>query len=580
MSMNNPLTEGKRIKLGYDYFATGFSGVQLSEAYYRLIADKQQERILFETATLDQVDEVYNPGDACCDENDRMTTEEMVLEAIRVQRFARTDSKMAALVRVFNGYLKDKNIEAQAPIIGTPKKLGLFATVTVQIPFSDGQVVSIIFHSPDNNKMKITADDEIIAFRWLLNKRDITHVVSPENDAEVSLQEIGKRTAQLVEKNSARFQVMQKDLVEQKKKLDELKTQMDEALKHHDKLMAFLKDGQDAVETMDVKIANLKGQIEKQKAFNDGLKDKIDALKAQQAGNDGKAASGDTPKTEAEMKAEQEKETYENAKAAFVSEISGLGFEKDQEEDAYRIDVIDTAKRNGKSMRSSIKTNFLVNDGKVVVNAAGKQKFSALIKNAAGAFNKAVKALADEKAKFKTVAEWMAQYGGIASKFNAGDRFSVLKFIDRPEDGYYLQPAVVSGNTDSVSNSHLPGVDFNIENHTRFEFDYEELTSALANGAVKPWNEEKQEAELKKTEVPSNGPQAIKIAAPEPTEPAAVGVLNDILSGKYDGDSTKLGEVLDQAASDLEKDGKAEEYDALLNQAADYLTEILKKEAA
>jgi hypothetical protein len=65
-----------------------------------------------------------------------------------------------------------------------------------------------------------------------------------------------------------------------------------------------------------------------------------------------------------------------------------------------------------------------------------------------------------------------------------------------------------------------------------------------------------------------------------PDEPVAVTVLNDILAGKYDGDSTKLGEALDQAASDLEKDGKAEQYDALLNQAADYLTEILKKEAA
>jgi hypothetical protein len=41
-----------------------------------------------------------------------------------------------------------------------------------------------------------------------------------------------------------------------------------------------------------------------------------------------------------------------------------------------------------------------------------------------------------------------------------------------------------------------------------------------------------------------------------------------------------LGDALDQAASELERDGKAEEYDGLLNQCADYLTSLLKKEAA
>ena len=323
----NPLTEGTRLKLGYDYFSEGFTGLQLSEAYYRLSADKRQERLLFETATMAQMDEVYNPGDPC-DENDRMETTEggMVFESIRVKAYARTEKTMAALVRVFNTHLADKNIEAQAPIVGRPKKSGLFATVTVQIPFSDGQTVSIIFHSPDNNKMKIAADDEIIAFRWLLNKRDITHVVSPEGDAEVSLQEIGKRTAQLVEKNSARFQVMQKDLVAQKKTLEDVTAKAGEAVALHDDLIGKLQDANDATATTDAKIVNLKDRIEKQKAFNEGLQGKIDALQAKQAGNDGKAPGGGTPKDEAAMKAEQVAEYYRSKCAAFQDELRGRGF--------------------------------------------------------------------------------------------------------------------------------------------------------------------------------------------------------------------------------------------------------------
>ncbi len=323
----NPLTEGKRLKLGYDYFSEGFTGPQLSEAYYRLSADRMQERLLFETATLAQMDEAYNPGDPC-DENDRMETTEsgMVMESIRVKTYARTEKTMAALVRVFNTHLADKNIEAQAPIVGRPKKSGLFATVTVQIPFSDGQTVSIIFHSPDNNKMKITADDEIIAFRWLLNKRDITHVVSPEGDAEVSLQEVGKRTAQLVEKNTARFQVMQKDLVAQKKTLEDVTAKAGEAVARHEGLVGKLQDDQDATTATDAKIVNLKDRIEKQKSFNEGLQGKIDGLKAKQAGNDGKAVGGGTPKDEAAMKAEQVAEYYKSKCSAFQDELRGRGF--------------------------------------------------------------------------------------------------------------------------------------------------------------------------------------------------------------------------------------------------------------
>jgi len=314
----NPITEGHRITLGYDYFAQGFSQAQLSEAYYRLIADKGQERLLFETATMDEVNEVYSPDD---DENDRMTTEE-IFEAIRIQKFARTEKKMLALIRVLNSHMKDKGIEALVPEIGKPRKSGLFATVTVQIPMSDGQVVSIIFHSPDGDNKKILADDEIIAFRWLLNKRDITQVVSPEGNAEVSLQEIGKRITQLVEKNSARFQATQKALIEQRKQLEEVKTQAEaEATQNtelRDKLLTAQADGED----MEVQENSLRNRIEKQKIFNNDLQSKIDALKAKQAGNKGKPEGGST--LEEKIRAKFEGRTNASLKKALETKKGNI----------------------------------------------------------------------------------------------------------------------------------------------------------------------------------------------------------------------------------------------------------------
>lgn len=81
---------------------------------------------------------------------------------------------MAAVVRTLNKHLSESEIKALPPIVGKPRKTGGFAYVTVQLPFSDGQVVSVIFHSPEGDRKRITEQDRIIAFRWLLNKRDIT----------------------------------------------------------------------------------------------------------------------------------------------------------------------------------------------------------------------------------------------------------------------------------------------------------------------------------------------------------------------------------------------------------------------
>ena len=646
----NPLTEGKRITLGYDYFAKGFTGPQLSEAYYLLSADKEQERLLFETATMDQVDEAYNPGDFC-DENDRMMTEEMVMEAIRIQHFARTESKMTALVRVFNGFLQDKNIEAQAPIVGNPKKSGLFATVTVQIPFSDGQVVSIVFHSPDNNKMKITADDEIIAFRWLLNKRDITHVVSPEGDAEVSLQEIGKRTAQLVEKNSARFQVMQKDLVAQKKKLEELKAQAEEAVKQHDELMGRLKDSQDNIEATDAKIVNLKDRIAKQKSFNDDLQGKIDALQAKQAGNDGKAAGGSTPKTEEEMKAEQEWAAYEEKRAALGSELTGRGFVDNGMGGVWNKEGFGYVQASG--VEGYTITVGLAEDGsKKDFSSATLAGLDTQIKKALAWIDKKIASMKkgeaanpDPNAGGNTLKEIAAipegwskgsafdnrlEYGNgkyqtsVLSRSEGDNAFRVslsegnqviswkdAKTIDEA-NGYavdmmqnaealkaaYLEeikktePVVApTGPTALIGPTMEPGDEQRILTELS-SLSREELTrrhdevQAYMKGPDYEGQDPDYKKSLQNTEfllftAKSNAPDDQQQPAdPAEGEPAYVGRLKDILAGSYDNDSTKLGVVLDLAAAEIEAEGKAAEYDALLNQAADHLTEVLKKEAA
>ncbi|MBF0121170.1 MAG: hypothetical protein HQK79_20245 [Desulfobacterales bacterium] len=312
----NPYSNGIKIDCRMDLVSKGFSNLQLIDTYYKLTSNKEQERLILETASFDEIDIFYNPFD--------QVEPDMILEAITIKPFSRTPSRMAALARVFNNALKADNIQALEPEIGKPKKSGMFATVTVQIPFSDGQVISIIFHSPEGSgPTKITAEDEIIAFRWLLNKRDITMAVAPEDGKDVTLDAIGKRIAQLIVKNSAKFQAQQESIKKQKEDFEALKAATEEANKTKESLINDLADLQNQSDQIELEIKNLNDRIAKQKEINDDLQRQIDGLTAKQKGNQGKADVGDTPKDEGEMAKEQEDNEIKNKIKEFEQELLG-----------------------------------------------------------------------------------------------------------------------------------------------------------------------------------------------------------------------------------------------------------------
>lgn len=551
--MNNPLTEGTRIILGYDYFAKGFSPQELNDAYYRLIANKNLEPLLFETASLCEIEEVYNPGE---EEADR---EETILEAIRVQKFARAESKMLALVRVFNNYLKDKGISALAPLVGKPKKAGLFSTVTVQIPFDDGQVVSIIFHSPEGNKMKIAPDDEIIAFRWLLNKRDITQAVSPEADAEVSLQEIGKRVAMLAEKNAARFARMQKDIKEQREALETLTGAVEDAKKTNMDLIDTAKTNQEAAESLDRQIANLKDRIGKAKDINEKLQAQIEAVKAQQAANEGLAVGGVTPLTDEEMKRAQELDAYEEQRAAFGSELTGRGFVENSGQDMFwNREDFGSVRVDGYAI-----TVEHIDEDRKTFSSATLAGLDRQISNALAWIDKKIASMkkgeASRVAAKPDLTDYQKEREGRDKEIDESNRLLAVGNAAVP--GIRLQEAEEAGKLwEMKERGEL----------TQKEWDTYVADLKASNKIAAGTGGDPIESVIDEELTPIPDP---------PEESPAVTILNDILAGKF-GTSQEISDKLDEAAAELEAAGLLELYDSLLNNAADYLTEILRKEAA
>lgn len=280
---DNPHYRGIRIREVRDLLPGAFSTDHLSRAYASL-ADSQ---LILESPPFDEVDSYFNPGID-------IVSNDMVLEAITVDKFSRTEKRMAAMVRVLNRHLADSEITALDPVVGKPRKTGQFAFVTVQLPFSDGQTVSVIFHAPEGDRKKIGPSDTIIAFRWLLNKRDITQVVAPEEGVEISLETIAKRITQLVAKNTARFEKQQKGAQAERKELDATRQTVKDTSERQAALMGSVSSGQNDLDNTEATLAATLTALEKQKTLNAELEAKIDALKKARAGDAG-GGGNETP---------------------------------------------------------------------------------------------------------------------------------------------------------------------------------------------------------------------------------------------------------------------------------------------
>jgi|GEM_PF-4650401 len=105
-----------------------------------------------------------------------------------------------------------------------PKRLAGVLQIAALITLSDGQTITIWFHNVDATPSKLSPDDPMTAWKWLLNKKNITVLVAPEGGKDLSIREIATRIMRMANKNSASFlkaQSKRTDLEHQITALDE-----------------------------------------------------------------------------------------------------------------------------------------------------------------------------------------------------------------------------------------------------------------------------------------------------------------------------------------------------------------------
>ncbi|MGZ8881694.1 MAG: defense against restriction DarA-related protein [Methylosarcina sp.] len=98
--------------------------------------------------------------------------------------------------------------------------------MAVVYELSDGQTITFFFHNPDVTPQKIAPSDELISWKLLLNKRDITIIAAPERGKDINVHEVAQRLMKLAVKNSPAFQRANARRAERMKQIEELKAEI------------------------------------------------------------------------------------------------------------------------------------------------------------------------------------------------------------------------------------------------------------------------------------------------------------------------------------------------------------------
>lgn len=125
-----------------------------------------------------------------------------VLDAlvVEVNRLTRKMDVLQGAMSSAGGTLKVPSYE-----ISDPVKLRGTMQVAVLFQLSDGQTITVWFHNPDTTPAKLMPLDELVSWKWMLNKKDITIVVAPERGRDLNVREVARRIMRLAERNMEAF---------------------------------------------------------------------------------------------------------------------------------------------------------------------------------------------------------------------------------------------------------------------------------------------------------------------------------------------------------------------------------------
>lgn len=177
--------------------------------------------------------------------------------------------------------------------VSKPLNKGGVSNVVAWFEMDDGQAVGVFFHNPDKTPKKIDPTDEMISYKWVLNKKDITIVVAPENGKDLVIRTVAKRIMKLVDANHDRFLKANSDKAELNLREQELNTQVIDKQAELDALNKAIELLEAQKAEKEVKQAVIEQTIEQEQVSSDlanlsFIRDDFDKQKYRLVDNNGK----------------------------------------------------------------------------------------------------------------------------------------------------------------------------------------------------------------------------------------------------------------------------------------------------
>lgn len=176
-----------------DQVAWGADALPTSKPLSRLIYDMRladEGGLLLDACTVDDL--MTDP-----DIEGRAVMDAMVVEVGMLQR------KMEQLLNVMKAAAA--TVQPVDFTIADPVKMRGTMQIAVVFAMNDGQAVTVWFHNPDTTPAKLTPMDELVSWKWMLNKKDVTIWAAPERGRDIPAREVARRVMKLADKNSEAF---------------------------------------------------------------------------------------------------------------------------------------------------------------------------------------------------------------------------------------------------------------------------------------------------------------------------------------------------------------------------------------
>lgn len=230
--------------------------------------------------------------------------------------YSKLERKMQIMLQVMersSGTVKPVNMQLSKPF----KNRGV-ANVAAIFELSDGQTISIYFHNPDSQPSKLAPKDEMISWKWLLNKKDITIVVAPEHGEDLNVREVARRVMKLAEKNSAAFQRANARRAERMQKIADMKSESGSLEKELSDAQATLAALETSLSDAKIKLSDSETAL---KAANEKVEEGRSKLEAEKKAFEEERARQEAEK-EAARKAAEEAEAERKAAEEAAAKVN------------------------------------------------------------------------------------------------------------------------------------------------------------------------------------------------------------------------------------------------------------------